>query len=157
MRQLLPYLGSQKQVHQVDQTWLPRCKVALLGAVPCICCAPPAEKREKLVQSHRIPVTTRGTHTHTRAHVPPKPCQTAMAADVYIYIYKYLYNFAGCLQHTFVYSTKVSVFRTKTINRSDRTRGGLGPETSRVNTPTAYQTNYRWSVCKVEAVDSFTL
>ena len=29
-----------KQVHQVDQTWLPRCKVALLGAVPCICCAP---------------------------------------------------------------------------------------------------------------------
>ena len=45
MRQLLPYLGSQKQVHQVDQTWLPRCKVALLGAVPCVCC-PPAEKRE---------------------------------------------------------------------------------------------------------------
>ena len=64
MRQLLPYLGSQKQVRQVDQTWLPRCKVALLGAVPCICSAPPAEKREKLVQSDRIPVTTRGTHTH---------------------------------------------------------------------------------------------
>ena len=47
MRQLLPYLGSQQQVHQVDQTWLPRCKVALLGAVPCICCAPRLKTTQK--------------------------------------------------------------------------------------------------------------
>ena len=67
--QLWQYLGCQKQVHRADQALLPRCKVALLGAVPCICCAPllknekKRERKKKLPQSDWIPVTTRGTHT----------------------------------------------------------------------------------------------
>ena len=38
-----------KPVHRADQALLPRCKVALLGAVSCICCAPPAQKTKNIV------------------------------------------------------------------------------------------------------------
>ena len=63
----MPYLGFQRQVHQVDQTWLPRCKVALLGAVPCICCAPLLKKMDKST-IQRNPCDYKGhTHTHYRS------------------------------------------------------------------------------------------
>ena len=40
-----------KQLHRADQALLPRCKVALLGAVPCICCAPLLKTKRITIQN----------------------------------------------------------------------------------------------------------
>ena len=53
---------KSQQVHRADQALLPRCKVALLGAVPCICCAPLLNTNHFTIQ--KKPCDYKG-HTHT--------------------------------------------------------------------------------------------
>ena len=69
MRQLLPYVGSQKQVHQVDQTWLPPSRIASLACV-CVMAACPLLTNLKTPKARTVrkdPCDSKG-YAHTQTH-----------------------------------------------------------------------------------------
>ena len=68
------YLGSLKQVHRADQALLPARVDSFVGCSLHCALHPPAQKMktESKVQSKRIPVTTRGTHTLMDMHTELK-------------------------------------------------------------------------------------